>query len=142
MIKQMASSTTKLSLGSLLLFLILACVNESKNTESTVVKKKSIDETCKYYAYDAQQIVSNLSCYNCHVRTDERLDNNIPTFSELSAMDSLKLINYAFKKRHKGDYSKKGAFKTSRMDTLSDCEIKSAIRYIKDYNRNIPMPGQ
>lgn len=140
----MASSTTKLSLGSLLLFLILACVNESKNTESTVVKKKSIDETCKYYAYDAHQIVSNLSCKSCHLSPDlkERDDRGWPTFRGLAAMDSLKLIDYVFTKKHKGSYSKNGAFKTTIMDTLNECEIKSVIRYIKDSGRDIPVPSQ
>ncbi|WP_316828228.1 hypothetical protein [Pedobacter miscanthi] len=136
----MVSNTIRLSLGSLLFFAMLACTNKSKNTENIAVKKK-IDATCKYYAYDAQQTVSNLGCYNCHVRTDKRLFE-IPTFSELSIMDSLKLVDYAFTKKHKGNYSKKGAFKTSRMDTLTDCEIKSTIRYIKDYERNIVMPTQ
>ncbi|WP_157263331.1 hypothetical protein [Pedobacter sp. R20-19] len=49
------------------------------------------------------------------------------------------LIDYAFTKKHKGLYSKTGTFKASRMDTLSDCEIKSVIRYIKDFGRDIPM---
>jgi len=55
-------------------------------------------------------------------------------------MDSLKLLNFVFTKKHNGNYSMKGAFKTARMDTLSDCEIKSAIRYIRDYGRDIPIP--
>jgi len=49
----------------------------------------------------------------------------------------LKLINYAFNKKHKGWYSKNGIFEMAKMDTLTDCEIKSVIRYIKDYGRDI-----
>lgn len=135
----MVSNIIKLSLGSLLVLVVFACTNGSKNTKNITPKK--IVDTCRYYRYDARQIVSNLGCYNCHVRTDERLFKII-TFSELSKIDSLKIIDYAFTKKHKGWYSKTGTFKKSRMDTLSDCEIKSAIRYIKDYNRNIPMPNQ
>ena len=66
------------------------------------------------------------------------MDKNIFTFQEISSMDSLKLIDYAFTKKHKGWYSKSGTFKGSKMDTLSDCEIKSVIRYIKDAERDIP----
>lgn len=136
----MVSNTIKISLGSLLFFVIMACLNDSENN-TRVIKKITVD-SCKFYKYDARQTISNLSCYNCHVRLEKRLDNNIATFSELSAMDSLKLIDYAFTKRHKGDYGKKGAFKTSEMDSLSECEIKNAIQYIKNYNRNIPMSSQ
>ncbi len=57
-------------------------------------------------------------------------------------MDSLKLINYVFKKKHKDWYSKNGTFKAARMDTLSECEIKSVIRYIKDQGRDTPMSSQ
>ncbi|RLJ77198.1 hypothetical protein [Pedobacter alluvionis] len=135
----MVSNTIRLSLGSLLILSMLACRSKPDNV-THIAPKKTID-TCRYYRYDARHIVSNLGCYNCHVRTDERLFKII-TFSELSTIDSLKIIDYAFTKKHKGWYSKTGTFKKSRMDTLSDCEIKSAIRYIKDYNRNIPMPNQ
>lgn len=57
-------------------------------------------------------------------------------------MDSVKLVSYAFTKKHKGWYGKTGTFKDAKMDTLSDCEIKSAIRYIKDAGRSIAIPGQ
>lgn len=134
----MVSNIIKLSLGSLLFFLFLACLNENN---IKVSKKSILQDPCKYYAYDAGQIVSNLSCYSCHIRGGEKL-NDIPSFDELAAMDSLKLINFVFIKKHNSDYSMKGAFKTSRLDTLSDCDIKSVIRYIKDYGRNIPMPNQ
>ncbi|MGN7989213.1 hypothetical protein ACTJKC_17830 [Pedobacter sp. 22226] len=136
----MVSNTIRLSLGSLLIFLMLACRSEPDNV-TNVAQKKPID-TCRYYRYDARHIVSDLGCYNCHVKNGERW-YEMPTFKELSAMDSLKLIDYAFTKKHKGWYSKNGTFKTVKMDTLSDCEIKSAIRYIKDYNRDLPpMPSQ
>jgi hypothetical protein len=137
----MVSNTIRLSFVNLLLIAMLSCTTKPIKIKNVTVTKKVID-TCGYYAYDAHQIVSNLSCYNCHVKLEKRLDSNIATFSELSAMDSLKLIDYAFTKRHKGDYGKKGAFKTSRMDSLSECEIKNAIQYIKNSNRNIPIPSQ
>jgi len=135
----MVSNIIKLSLGSLLFFVFVACLNKNK-IDIKVFKKSSLTDSCKYYAEDARQLVSNLSCYSCHITGGERL-NDIPSFDKLAAMDSLKLVNYVFIKKHNGDYNRKGAFQTSKMDTLSDCEIKSAIRYIKDAGRNIPMPG-
>ncbi len=138
----MVLNTTKISFGSLLLFLTLACINESKNAETTIVKKKSIDEICKYYTYDAHQIVSNLGCKNCHVPYGDRMDKNILTMKEISVIDSLKLVNYTFTRKHKGWYSKSGPYKDAKMDTLSDCEIKSVIRYIKDEGRDTPMSNQ
>lgn len=135
----MVSIIIRLSLGSLLIFTMLACRSKPENITSTN-PKKSID-TCRYYRYDARQIVSSLGCYNCHIKNSKRW-YEMPTFKELSAMDSLKLVNYAFIKKHKGWYSEKGTFKTARMDTLSKCEIKSVIRYIKDFGRDIPMSNQ
>jgi len=132
----------KLSLGSLLFFLVIACTSNSKNTANVNVKKKRID-TCIYYnRYDAHQIVSNLGCQNCHVPYGDRMSKKILTFSELSTMDSLKLVDYTFTKKHKGWFSKTGPCKDAKMDTLSDCEIRNAIRYIKDSGRNIPVPSQ
>ena len=135
----MVLNIIKLSFGSFLFLFIVACVNKPKSKDNIVSNKKILKD-CRYYAYDVHQIVSNLGCYNCHIWAGNRL-NEISTFEELAKMDSLKLINYAFTKKHKGWYSKTGSFKTARMDTLTDCEIKNVIRYIKDAARNIPMPS-
>ncbi|WP_029286899.1 hypothetical protein [Pedobacter sp. R20-19] len=137
----MASNLTKLSLGSLSIFLFLSCQNATEYKNS--VGNKTSD-TCRYYRYDAGQIISNLGCKNCHVSFNvDKIDvYGITTWRGLAAMDSLKLIDYAFTKKHKGWCSKNGDFKTAKMDTLSDCEIRSVIRYIKDFGRDIPMPSQ
>jgi len=135
----MVSNTIKLSLGSFLTFVIFACTNETKSMKQISTE---IIDTCKYYRSDARQVVSSLSCYTCHVKADVRV-NDMPTFSEISSMDSLKIINFAFIKKHNGWFSNSGVYKSTKMDTLSDCEIKSAIRYIKDYNRDTPpMSGE
>ncbi|WP_157263330.1 hypothetical protein [Pedobacter sp. R20-19] len=128
------SNLIKLSLGSLLVFLIFACTNETKSIKQVSTE---IMDTCKYYKSDARKVVSSLSCYTCHVKAEVRV-NNMPTFSEISSMDSLKIINFAFIKKHNGWFSNTGVYKSARMDTLNDCEIKSVIRYIKDYNRDTP----
>lgn len=137
----MQLSIIKLSLGSVLISFAFACSNGIKNNDD--IKKKN-EDTCKYYRYDAGQIISNLGCKNCHIRMsiEEKDEYGAITFLGLAAMDSLKLINYVFDKKHKGWYSKNGTFKAARMDTLSECEIKSVIRYIKDQGRDIPMSTQ
>ena len=130
------SNLIKLSLSSLLFLFVLSCQN-SKTNKKIMVRKDIA--TCRYYRYDAGQVISNLGCYNCHIRAVDRWYDML-TFNELSQMDSLKIIDYAFTKKHKGWYSKTGTFKASQIDTLSDCEIKSVIRYIKDFGRDIPIP--
>ncbi|WP_316828229.1 hypothetical protein [Pedobacter miscanthi] len=139
----MDSNTIKQSLVNLLLVAILSCTTKPKKITKMSITKKVID-TCKYYAYDAHQIVSNLGCWNCHLRIlpEQKDDRGWATFNDLAIMDSLKLVNYTFTKKHKGWYSKTGTYKEAKMDTLTDCEIKSAIRYIKDYGRDIPLPSQ
>ncbi|TCO23686.1 hypothetical protein EV200_105155 [Pedobacter psychrotolerans] len=103
--------------------------------------RKDID-TCRYYRYDAGRIVSNLGCTNCHLLTDveRKNDKGWTTFEGLALMDSLKLLDYTFTKKHKGWYADTGSYKGVKMDTLNDCEIRSLIRYIKDFGRDIPMP--
>jgi len=134
----MISNLTKLSLGSLLSILLFTCQNVKENTIA-----KSID-TCRFSRYNVGQLISNLGCKNCHIASiEERIDSKGSiTFRGLAAVDSLKLIDYIFTKKHKGWYINNGDFKTARMDTLSDCEIRNVIHYIKDAGRDIPMPTQ
>lgn len=134
----MVSNLIKLSLGSLLSILLFACQNVKEN-----IIKKSVD-TCRFSRYDVGQLISNFGCKNCHIASiEERIDSKGSiSFRGLAAVDSLKLIDYIFTKKHKGWYNKDGNFKTARMDTLSECEIKNIIRYIKDSGRDIPMPTQ
>ena len=138
----MVSNIIRLSLGSVLLF-TAACLNKPASYQNTLDKKKVVD-TCRYYRYEAGQVISTLGCRNCHLAPDLELkdDRGWPTFRGLANMDSLKLIRYTFKEAHKGWYSKAGTFKTARMDTLSDCEIRNVVRYIKDFDRDIPLPSQ
>ena len=134
----MDSNIIKLSLGSsILLLLVISCQDNNNPIEKTV-------NICKYYRYDAHQIVSNLGCQNCHLPyvAGQKDDRGWATFNDLAIMDSLKLVNYTFTKKHKGWYSKTGTYKEAKMDTLNECEIKSVIRYIKDSGRDIPMSSQ
>ncbi|MFD2288809.1 hypothetical protein GJU39_05840 [Pedobacter petrophilus] len=141
----MVSNLIKLSLGSLFILSIYSCKGKPKYVKPIIEKKeKKVIDTCRYYAYDAGQIISNLSCKFCHLSPDvaEKDDRGWATFRGLARMDSLKIVDYTFTKKHKGWFSENGPYKTARMDTLSDCEIRNVIRYIKDSDRNIPLPGQ
>lgn len=137
----MVSNIIKLSLGSLFVLLFFNCKNTEKRDKNVI---KISTDTCRYYRYDAGQIISNLGCKNCHLSLNiEKIDDKgSTTFRGLAAMDSLKLIDYAFTKKHKGWYSKSGPLKSAKMDTLSKCEIKGVIRYIKDFGRDIPVAAQ
>jgi len=131
----MVSNLIKLSLGSILLFFAFSCIYTKKKT---IAKNTN---NCEYIRYNIGQTISNLGCKNCHIEQILGMEN-ILTFNELSKLDSLALINYTFTKKHNGWYSKDGDFKSARMDTLSVCEIRNIIRYIKDSGRDIPMPTQ
>ncbi len=135
----MASNTIKLSLGSILLCLFFACTIEPRSNKS-VFQKKNVTDTCGYSKYNARQIMTGLGCDNCHTKLGSAKFRDIPTFSDISTFDSLKMIDFAFIKRHNGWYNKN--LKASRMDTLTNCEIKSVIRYIKDFGRDVPLPNQ
>lgn len=51
------SNIVRLGLGSLLFLFTVSCVNKTK---TNTVSKRKILKDCRYYAYDAQQIVYNL----------------------------------------------------------------------------------
>ncbi|KQM78844.1 hypothetical protein ASE74_12860 [Pedobacter sp. Leaf216] len=139
----MVLNIIKLSFVVLLLVSTLSCTTKPKKTKNVAFTKKVIDN-CRYSAYDAHQIVSNLGCWNCHLRIlpEQKDERGWATFNDLAKMDSLKLVTYTFEKNHKGWFSKTGPYNDAKMDTLSDCQIKSVIRYIKDTGRDIPMSSQ
>lgn len=137
MIKQMDSNITRLSLGSVILLNLLACnqINKAERKEAITSK-----DTCVYNASQYDKIIFDLSCQNCHLKYGGQIEK-IPTFETLSILDSLKLVDYVFTKKHKGWYTKNGAFKSNRLDSLSNCDIKNIIHYIKDYGKpQAPVP--
>ncbi|WP_029286900.1 hypothetical protein [Pedobacter sp. R20-19] len=135
-------NTIKLSLGSLFFAIFFSCVNKPKSIENIAINQNRLD-TCIYDKHIGRQIMSGLGCDNCHTKLGSNRYKDIPTFDDISILDSLKILEFSFIKRHNGWYNKNGDLKSARMDTLSDCEIKSVIRYIKDYNRDTPpMPSQ
>jgi hypothetical protein len=136
----MVSNLTKLSLGSLLICIVTACIsNTSKETGKLV---KPLTDTCgDLRQYTGSFILSDVGCSGCHSTNDKRPFPDVPTFSEVAATDSLKLSDYIFKTKHNNLYIKEPMLRdhgNKKLDSLSDCQKKSLIHYIKDSNRKTP----
>jgi len=127
-------NTIKLNLSSLLICLLIACTGSNK--KETAKKSDIKKDTCKLDLYIGSNIEFSLGCANCHHKMGDRMFPNSPTFSELSAMDSLKLKDFIFKSKHKGMYPE--YYKVKRPDTLSECEIQNLMHYIKNFSRENP----
>jgi hypothetical protein len=53
-------------------------------------------------------------------------------------MDSVKLKDYIFKSKHKGMYSNQLKSSGEKLDSLTECQIRNLMHYIKNFNRDIP----
>jgi len=137
----MASNFKNLSLGSLLICVVIACTNNPSKEAAKSVKQ--LTDTCgDLKQYTGSFILSDVGCSGCHTLADKRSFPELPTFSEVAATDSLKLSNYIFKTKHNNLYIKEPMLRehgNKKLDSLSDCQKKSLIHYIKDYDRNIPV---
>lgn len=78
--------------------LVLSCQNATEYKNST--SNKNLD-TCKYYRYDAGQMISNYGCKNCpgSINVNKIDTYGLITLRGLAAMDS---IDYAFTKNIRG----------------------------------------
>jgi len=94
-------------------------------------------DTCKADRIKGRILGDKLSCTNCHFAWDEatRLREDILLLREISLMDSVKLSSYIFKTRHNGMFSKDFPDAKNTVDSLSDCDQKNLIHYLKDHNR-------
>ncbi|SHG41976.1 hypothetical protein [Pedobacter caeni] len=129
-------NTIRLSLISLMIFLMFACTSNNKEQQKGLKEKT---DPCRLYLYEGNTILSEIGCRNCHLRAGtQRLAPNIPLFKELSAMDSLKLKDYIFKSKHNGMYSNELKSSGEKLDSLTECQIRNLTHYIKNFNRNIP----
>jgi len=104
---------------------------------------KSLTDTCgDLRQYTGSFILSDVGCSGCHTLTDKRSFPELPAFSEVAATDSLKLSNYIFKTKHNNLYIKEPMLRdhgNKKLDSLSECQRRSLISYIKDYHRNNPV---
>jgi hypothetical protein len=136
-------STIKRSLGNLLLILCLAsgCINKTKVKDDTnEATKRVIIDTCKLSFDKGYEIGSNISCRNCHAQGEQRNALNLPTMNELSRMDSLKLSGFLFTTKHQKnlDFFKDSPIsmlRLKRIDSLSACDRKNLVHFIKEYSR-------
>lgn len=136
-------NTIKLSLGNLLmiLFLTAGCVNKTKvNDHTNKSTNRTITDTCKLSFDKGYEIGSNISCRSCHAQSEQRNALNLHTMHELSRMDSLKLSDYLFITKHKKnlDFFKNSPIsmlRLKRIDSLSECDRKNLVHFIKEYSR-------
>lgn len=127
-------NTIRINLSSLLLCFFIACTgtNQKQGNKKPETKK----DTCKLDLYVGSNIELSLGCGNCHKLMGDRVASKIPTYLELSKIDSLKLKEFIFKTKHKNMYPE--YYKVKRLDTLSECEIRNLMHYIKNFGRGIP----
>lgn len=132
-------NTIKLSLSSLLIILLmLSCRNPTEHKTTSLAKV--VLDSCKVVPEKAGELGSDISCTSCHTLADERVSPDVFTMKEVSDMDSLKLRDFLFIIRHKKNLSlyKEAPITKQRLkkiDSLSDCDRKNLIHYIKEYNR-------
>jgi hypothetical protein len=136
-------NTIKPSLGNLLIILLFAagCINKTKVKDDTNKATKRITtDTCKLSFDKGYEIGSNISCRSCHAQGEQRNALNLPTMNELSGMDSLKLSGFLFTTKHKKnlDFFKDSPIsmlRLKRIDSLSECDRKNLLHFIKEYSR-------
>lgn len=133
----MVSNIIRLSLGSFyFIILTLGCKSDKEDKSRATQNKVTID-TCKLSLAKGNNLEFNIGCSGCHTAHEKRNFLNVPSFPELSRMDSLKLKDFIFINKHKGYFKKEPAlnFRLKKIDSLSECDRKNLIHYIKQYNR-------
>lgn len=129
----------KLSLSNLLIILLtLSCRNSTEHKTTSLAK--TVVDTCKVAPEKAEELGQDISCTSCHTSADERVSPDVFTMKEVSNMDSLELREFLFIVKHKKNLSlyKDAPIAKQRLkkiDSLSDCDRKNLINYIKQYNR-------
>ena len=133
----MVLSSIRLSLGSLIICTLFTCTGKVNKENSIQQVVKAVKDTCNLELSRGRRLITNLSCTNCHIVWDNgpRMRKNIPLFTDLSAMDSLKLRDYVFKTKHNGMYIKDFPDAGKKIDSLSECDKNNLIHYIKDHNK-------
>ena len=137
----MVLNIIKVSLGSFLALVFFSCTNGAH--KQTVVNNisKVAQDTCQLDLGKAQSIELHVGCINCHTYDEKRQFAQVPTFKEISNIDSLKLSNFIFKTRHNGYFLKDTILlnhNNKALDTLDVCEKRNLIYFIKSNNRHIP----
>lgn len=137
----MVLNTIKLSLGSVIILLAIACTNGNIRVENSAKSKiKLSKDFCNVILADGRKSINTLGCRNCHSINDywPRSKPNIPLFIEISALDSIKLADYIFKDKHNGMYTREFKKDGQRIDSLDNCQKRAIIAYIKGYSHSNP----
>ncbi|WP_316824050.1 hypothetical protein [Pedobacter miscanthi] len=131
---------TKLSLDSFLIIFLAVSCTENKKYKSETIKiqpKKIIDDCVTLDLAKGNNLEFNVGCSGCHTAHEKRNLLNVPSFPELSRIDSLKLSDFIFLSKHNGYFKKEPTlnFRIKKIDSLSECDRKNLIHFIKQYNR-------
>lgn len=137
----MGSNLIRLSLISMISLIAVACLNSTPKKSSSIITNVKID-SCSYKESDAVDAEMITGCANCHTYNEHRTFPEVPTYKEISALDSLKLSDFIFKTRHNGYFIKETKLNRNNkaIDSLNECQRKNLVHFIKDYNRKIPTP--
>ena len=113
--------------------------NKANNSEIHRATKINVD-TCRLNFNKGYDLISDISCRSCHSEGSKRNVLNLPTMDELSNMDSLKLRDFLFIIKHKKNLaffkdSPISKLRLKKIDSLSQCDRKNLIHYIKEYSR-------
>jgi len=138
----MGLSSIRLSLGSVLVFILFACSGRENKGNVNLQTVRTANDSCKLDLTDGRRLVNSLSCTNCHTVWDlaPRVRKEVPIFTEISSMDSLKLSDYVFRTKHNGMFIKDFPDAGKIIDSLSECEKNNLIHYIKDHNKSHVYP--
>jgi len=137
----MVSNTIKLSLGSIFLIFVISCTNGKPGDIMKSKMQNTPKDTCQLDLGKAQNIELGVGCGNCHTYDEKRRYPNLPTYAEISAIDSLKLSEFIFKTRHNGYFLRDTILlnhTNKALDTLGECEKRNLIFFIKSVNRRFP----
>ena len=130
-----------ISLGSIAIVLFISCNQGNKRTESAKSKPAMQKLSCILDLGATESIELHVGCGNCHTSNANRAFSNVPTYAEIAAIDSLKLSDFIFKKRHNGYFLRDTILlnhNNKAIDTLDECERRNLIHFIKSNNRRIP----
>ena len=136
----MFSSTKKLILGSAIIFFAISCTSDQKKVKQSRVAEIRRD-TCQLALGKAQIIELGVGCGNCHTYDEKRRYPKLPTYAEISSMDSLRLSEFIFKTRHNGYFLTDTMLinhNNKALDTLNVCEKRNLMFFIKSVNRHFP----
>jgi len=126
-------------MGIVLFYLMISCSSNHRSEENSL--RTSVD-SCLVNLYDGELLLDKIGiCRSCHLAgPGPRFDAMTLTFNELSVLESSKISDYVFAKKHGGMFVKDYPESGQVIDSLSNCDKKNLIHLIKAAAKNTPVP--